>query len=224
MDLSKLATDGLTGAATGIVGGPIGIVAGLLGGVLPDFLQLLGPHAAGPQGQAVANAVVQVVSAATGQANPTSANIIGLDPAAQADLKVKLAEIYAQAQANERADQAAQRANELDTLRAEFADVASARARDVALKAAGGHNYQANMMLTIACTVLLACVVAAATGRMNDIALGMIVSLAGVMAACFRDAFNFEFGSSRQAQFSGQTVAGLAQTAQTALANSTPVR
>jgi hypothetical protein len=224
VDLGKTLTDGLTGAATGIVGGPIGIVAGLLGGVLPDFLQLLGPHAAGPQGQAVANAVVQVVSAATGTANPTSANIIGLDPAAQADLKVKLAEIYAQAQANERADQAAQRANDLAVMQAGLADVQSARAHDVAIQASGKTNWRADMMLLAVTAGLLACIISAATGHLDNLTFGLVAGVAGMLSGCFKDAFGFEYGSSRQSEMKSQTIAGLAQSAQTALANSTPVR
>jgi hypothetical protein len=219
MDVGKTITDGLGGVLSGIAGGPIGMIAGLLGGVMPDVLPSLLPHAAGPQGQAVADAVVSVVQAATGTANPTSANIVGLDAAGQADLRVKLATIAAQAEANRLTAEANQRASDLDTLRTELGDRANARAQTTELAKTGSAIAWAAPIVSV--VVLATFGVLAYVIVTQQLPPGEApLLIAGGMLTMAKDAIGYWLSSSASSRDKDQTI----REAQTALANSTPVR
>lgn len=92
----------------------------------------------------------------------------------------------------------AERETELDKLY--LADVASARARDVEIrKASGGENRRQDVMIAAAAIGLIACLAVLVFFR-KDIpgeAVGIISTVAGIFGACLKDAFAFEFGSSR---------------------------
>lgn len=80
-----------------------------------------------------------------------------------------------------------------------LADRKDARARDVALHQAGYRNTRADVMVGGAVGGLIACLVVLVFFR-HDIpgeVVGIVSTIAGIFGACLRDAFQFEFGSSR---------------------------
>jgi hypothetical protein len=220
MDLGKTVLDGLTGFVTGIAGGPIGMIAGLLGGIGGDVLPALLPHLAGPQGEDVAKAVVSVVAAATGIAQPTAASVLGLTPDARAALQVQLAQIAMQAESNKLADAAGQRASDLANLQASLIDTQSARAQTVDLVKAGSPIAYGAPIISV--VVLVAFGVMAWLVMFRAIPPGSETLAAGVLEALKLLSVTvvaFWCGSSSGSRAKDATLAS----AQTALANSMPV-
>ncbi len=84
--------------------------------------------------------------------------------------------------------------------RLHLADRQDARARDLEVrKLNAGKNDRADAMILGAVVGLIACLVVLVFFR-KDIpgeAVGIISTIAGIFGACLRDAFQFEFGSSR---------------------------
>lgn len=84
--------------------------------------------------------------------------------------------------------------------KAALADRADARKRDIEIRRMkGGDNRRQDVMIAIAAIGLIACLVTLIFFR-KDIpgeAVGIISTIAGIFGACLRDAFAFEFGSSR---------------------------
>lgn len=80
-----------------------------------------------------------------------------------------------------------------------LADRQSARARDVEFIHAGRSNVRADVMVAGAVLGLIACLACLIFFRvgMPGEAVGIISTVAGIFGACLRDAFQFEFGSSR---------------------------
>jgi hypothetical protein len=90
-------------------------------------------------------------------------------------------------------------AAEGEMARAYLADRQDARRRDVAIVQAGRHNTRADLMVLGAVVGLIACLATLIFFR-DDLpgeAVGIISTVAGIFGACLRDAFQFEFGSSR---------------------------
>lgn len=143
---------------------------------------------------AVSAQVIQAVQTATGTSTveAAAAAAAGLSSDDRMKLAVQLAQIQAQA------EQAARQA-ELDDLKAHLADVADARARDVALRQGGRHNVRADVMVGLAILGIMAALwFLRSSGVPMDSALaGSVMGLVGVLSGCFKDAFTFEFGSSR---------------------------
>lgn len=81
-----------------------------------------------------------------------------------------------------------------------LADRRDARSRDIEVrKLSGGDNRRADVMVVGAVIGLLACLLALVVFRKEipGEAVGIISTVAGIFGACLRDAFQFEFGSSR---------------------------
>jgi hypothetical protein len=92
--------------------------------------------------------------------------------------------------------------------------MADARARDVELrKATGGRNVRADIMVVAAAIGLLACVLVLVAFRqgMPGEAVGIISTVAGIFGACLKDAFSFEFGSSRGSKEKDEALARIAE-------------
>lgn len=213
MDLGKTVLDGLTGFVTGIAGGPIGMIAGLLGGIGGDVLPALLPHLAGPQGEDVAKAVVSVVAAATGTAQPTAASVLGLTPDARAALQVQLTQIAMQAEQNRLVDAAGQRASDLANLQAALIDGQSARTQTLAL--AQAHSALAYGSVVVSIVIVAAFGIATyevLSGHLSGADAGFGSVLVGTLAAMATQVANYWLGSS-----SGSRGKDLA------LANSMPV-
>ena len=87
---------------------------------------------------------------------------------------------------------------EADMDRAYLADRQNARGRDVAFVQAGRWNIRADLLALLSVTGLIVCVwFVARDSTLPERAVNAIMFVAGTLAACVRDVFAFEFGSSR---------------------------
>lgn len=87
---------------------------------------------------------------------------------------------------------------EADMDRAYLADRQNARGRDVAIVQAGRWNIRADLLALLSVTGLIVCVwFVARDSSLPERAVNAIMFVAGTLAACVRDVFAFEFGSSR---------------------------
>ena len=88
-------------------------------------------------------------------------------------------------------------AHELDL--EEVKDRENARLRDIALAQAGRSNLRADIMVISAALGLIACLITITLYRMSlpGEAVGIISTVAGIFGSCLKDAYAFEFGSSR---------------------------
>ncbi|MFN7709862.1 MAG: hypothetical protein ACK5O7_02715 [Holosporales bacterium] len=87
-------------------------------------------------------------------------------------------------------------------------DRADARARDAALASAGRQNIRADIMVTCAALGLVACLISLGVYQENlpGEAVGIISTIAGIFGACLKDAYAFEFGSSRGSKAKDMTM------------------
>ncbi|TGW15841.1 hypothetical protein [Candidatus Hepatobacter penaei] len=81
----------------------------------------------------------------------------------------------------------------------EVADRATARARDIAYIHAGRQNLRADIMVLSAAFGLILCLISLGLYKstLPGEAVGIISTIAGIFGACLKDAYAFEFGSSR---------------------------
>ena len=81
----------------------------------------------------------------------------------------------------------------------EVADRTTARARDIAFIQAGRKNFRADIMVLSAASGLILCLISLGLYRTSlpGEAVGIISTIAGIFGACLKDAYAFEFGSSR---------------------------
>ena len=94
------------------------------------------------------------------------------------------------------------------------ADVANARARDIAMIAAGRPNTRANVMLIVAAVMLVALIGVLAAAKVLGInesgpIAGVLIFAIGALMRDIESAFNFEFGSSRGGERSKTMLASL---------------
>ena len=89
---------------------------------------------------------------------------------------------------------------EKENLVAEMKDRMSARERDLQLISLGRINRRADIMVIAAALGLVGCLVALSCyqNKFSGEAIGILSTIAGVFGACLKDAFSFEFGSTRQ--------------------------
>lgn len=78
-------------------------------------------------------------------------------------------------------------------------DKQNARARDIAFIQAGRANIRGDIMVVAAALGLALCLFTLVTyeGHLPGEAVGIISTVAGIFGACLKDAYSFEFGSSR---------------------------
>ena len=128
-----------------------------------------------------AGKVVDIAEAVTGQGGMAAVDALRADPAMVLQFRTSLMQV------------------EADLDKAYLADRADARARDVALAQAGRNNRRADVMIVGAVVGLLAClfVLVRFQGQVPGEVVGIVSTIAGLFGACLRDAFQFEFGSSR---------------------------
>lgn len=132
--------------------------------------------------EVVAREVVSVAQTVTGRSSPQEALAkIQASNEAQIAFRNRLME----------------REAELD--KAYLADVQSARQRDVELRKAGDNNRRADVMVIGAVVGLISCLLVLIVFRKEipGEAVGIISTVAGIFGACLKDAYAFEFGSSR---------------------------
>lgn len=90
-------------------------------------------------------------------------------------------------------------------------DRQDARARDVAMTQAGRNNIRADIMVLCAAGGLISCLVTLSwyCDNLPGEAVGIISTIAGIFGACLKDAYAFEFGSSRGSKIKDTTVASI---------------
>jgi hypothetical protein len=166
----------------------------------PSLIRMAGSLFGGKTSEA-ANTVADIVDTVKGlppgEANEKiAAELKKLPPEVMLELekvRVRLAEIDQEREATRIAADTAR-------LAAETADRASARARDTELqKANGGSNARADVMVIGAVLGLVSClgVLIFFKGDIPGEVVGIVSMIAGIFGACLKDAYAFEFGSSR---------------------------
>lgn len=101
-----------------------------------------------------------------------------------------------------------------DLEQAYLADVKDARSRDIDVrKLNGGENKRADVMVISAAVGLICCLAVLIVFRKEipGEAVGIISTIAGIFGACLRDAFQFEFGSSKGSRDKNELIARLGQ-------------
>ncbi|MDR0942601.1 MAG: hypothetical protein LBM19_03250 [Holosporales bacterium] len=90
-------------------------------------------------------------------------------------------------------------------------DKENARRRDIAIINAGKRNKRADVMVVSAAVGLIFCLVSIYLYRkeLPGEVVGIISTIAGIFGSCLKDAYNFEFGSSRGSKEKDQTVASM---------------
>jgi hypothetical protein len=86
-----------------------------------------------------------------------------------------------------------------------------ARDRDLAIFKTGHANKRADMMVVSAALGLILCLLSLAfySDVLPGEAVGIISTIAGIFGGCLKDAFAFEFGSSRGSRVKDSTVASI---------------
>lgn len=102
---------------------------------------------------------------------------------------------------------------EADLERDHLHDRQDARARDVALRQSGDCNTRANIMVVSAALGLVLClgVLSCYSNHLPGEAVGIISTIAGIFGACLKDAYAFEFGSSRGSKEKDAALADIIQ-------------
>lgn len=154
----------------------------------PEIARWIG----GDQAAVITTKAAGVVEAITGTSDPDAAAAVLQDPTKAAELRIALAKIAADAEgAKAQAD--------LDRLKATLSDAADARARDAALQAGGKRNSRADVMVALTIVGIgggLAFLMIGGFTPGSSVE-GAVLGLIGLLSGCFKDAFAFEFGSSR---------------------------
>lgn len=156
------------------------VIAAALG--LASFAPIIARWLGGDQAHEVATKVVNIAQQVTGTLNPVEA-IQRLEEDAHMVSAFQKAIIQVEAEI------------ELAVMK----DRQDARLRDVALANAGRSNIRADVMVIAAATGLILCLASLAyfSEALPGEAVGIISTIAGIFGACLKDAYTFEFGSSR---------------------------
>lgn len=90
-------------------------------------------------------------------------------------------------------------------------DRQSARMRDMSFINSGRTNTRADIMVVSAAGGLIACLISLAyySDFLPGEAVGIISTVAGIFGSCLKDAYAFEFGSSRESKMKDNTMAAL---------------
>jgi len=156
--------------------------------IAAEFLPSLVGRLGGDRAEEVADTVVQVAATAAGVPHSRDPREIlerlRLDAEAQAELRLRLAEI------ENREDERV------------LEDRLSARERSRELERGGRRNRRADVMLMLSFGGLIGCVAAAVwpypeTRALGTAEIGLLTTVAGVLLKMLSDAFAFEFGSSQ---------------------------
>lgn len=138
MDIADALTSAAKGVAAGAVGGPVGMAVGGLGGLVMDMAPSLAKWLFGDSGGQTVAAVADAVKSVTGTSDADAAlAALAKDPQAAINLRIQLAQIAAQREAEQDKAEEAARQAQIDELKARLNDVANARSQTVDLAKAG---------------------------------------------------------------------------------------
>jgi len=133
------------------------------------------------------------------------------NPELRITLQIRLAEISLEGERVASAER--QRLAEVyqEELIAKLADVANARQRDSMFMSAGKVNWRANVMLGLTFGGIISIIWLMLGFKIdgNTAVGGCLVSTVGTLLACVKDAFSFEFGSSRGSAMKDATIANM---------------
>lgn len=174
-------------------------------GVAPVLGAAFGGPLAGAAVAAVANAVLGPTK--TGDSTKDQdAIVLALQGGLTPELRAKLIEAEQLYKVEELRAQSAD-------LAAQLADIASARERDSVIVKAGRENVRANWMVAMAALGLVACLAPLIFYR-SEIpgeVVGLLSTFGSIFGLCLRDAYSFEFGSSRGSKDANATIAEIAK-------------
>jgi hypothetical protein len=159
---------------------PIVQLALALAQFAPQIMRYFG---AGEASAVVAGTVVDIASSVTGSKDPQEI-LSKLNGSAELAQQFQLACLAADADLEKRF----------------LADRQDARGRDVEVrKLSGGKNTRADLMVLLAVVGIIACLVVLSMYRKEipGEVVGILGTVIGIFGACLRDAYQFEFGSSR---------------------------
>jgi hypothetical protein len=161
---------------------------------LTEFAPLMARWMGGEGGEKVAHKVVDAAQSITGHKDPLRV----LD-ALKADPKLVMQFQQALLQMDHELEMAG------------YKDRESARLRDIALASAGRSNLRADIMVVSAALGLIGCLVTITLYRMKlpGEAVGIISTIAGIFGSCLKDAYAFEFGSSRGSKLKDSKLSAL---------------
>jgi hypothetical protein len=168
------------------------VLAAALG--LAEFAPVIARWLGGPNAQDIAAQVVDVAKRVTGTMDPVEAiKMMQQNSAFIIDFQKAIVQMEAEM--------------ELAHLR----DRQDARLRDIALVNAGRTNLRADIMVISAALGLVLCLASLAyfSLELPGEAVGIISTVAGIFGSCLKDAYAFEFGSSRGSKEKDSTVAAI---------------
>ncbi len=149
---------------------------------LSEFAPLIARWLGGEKGEEAAHKVVDAAKSLTGEADP-----LKLLHALKTDPKLVIQFQEAMVKMDHELEMAG------------YKDRENARLRDIALAQAGRSNLRADIMVLSAAFGLISCLATITLFRTSlpGEAVGIISTIAGIFGSCLKDAYAFEFGSSR---------------------------
>lgn len=168
------------------------LIAAALG--LAEFAPIIARWMGGDNAENVAHQVIDIAKKVTNQEDPIEASkALSENSLLIAEFQKEVIKIEAEL--------------ELQLLH----DRKSARERDIALAQAGRKNTRADVMVLSAALGLITCLATLVNyaGSLPGEAVGIISTIAGIFGSCLKDAYTFEFGSSRGSREKDSLVAML---------------
>lgn len=165
-----------------------------LAAALSEFVPLIGHWIRGDQGEQVAQKVAHIAQTVTGEKETARIlNHLKGDPQALLQFQQTLLKL----------DQ--------ELTMADYKDRESARTRDMALANAGRSNLRADIMVVSAALGLVTCLLTITLYRttLPGEVVGIISTIAGIFGSCLKDAYAFEFGSSRGSKLKDSKLSAL---------------
>ncbi|MBV8402201.1 MAG: hypothetical protein JOZ17_26290 [Acetobacteraceae bacterium] len=217
MDVGDALASAVKGAAAGAVAGPVGAAVGGIGGLVVDIAPEVGRWLFGGSGEKTAGLVAQAVESVTGTRDVDAAQrVLAQDPAAVSQLRVQLATIAAQQQAEADRAAEAQRAADLAAVKAAMEDRSGARAQQQALAQMHSSIAWAPAMLSaiilIAFGILIFVVLTTHNFDGNSMPLANV--LLGSLAAMATQVANYWLGSSSGSALKSDQITALSAAAQ----------
>ncbi len=217
MNLTDALTSAAKGATAGAAAGPVGAAVGGLGGLVVDIAPEVGRWLFGHAGEKTAGLVAQAVEAATGTADADAAQtVLAQNPEAVSRLRMQLAMVAAQQQAEADRAAEAQRAADWAAVQAAMADRAGARSQTQALAQMHSGIAWAPAVLSgivlVAFGVLIYVVMTA--NSLTDKTMPLANVLLGSLAAMATQVANYWLGSSSSSAAKSEQITALSADAQ----------